>query len=264
MIGALVLRNIHHQRWLFGALLFGVFAMEIFMVAIGASLTENAGLTQMFEAMPPAFRSLIGSQLSEISFAALVGFGFQHPAVFAMGLAFVLLVATAPAAERESGFLDLVLVRPLPRSRYLAAIVVGMVAGAVLLAVAQLLGLIVGLAIVEVPDEPGWAAYVASAGGQIAFLLSFGGVALLAATNASRRGTAVAWVVGLILVCFVVEAFSSLYTPLEYVRWLSPFHYFQPVRSALSGTSILDPLLLVGVFALTTTGAFVRFARRDV
>ena len=58
MIGALVLRNFHHQRWLFGSLLLGVFVMEIFMVAMGAALDENAGLNQMFEAMPPAFRSM--------------------------------------------------------------------------------------------------------------------------------------------------------------------------------------------------------------
>ena len=122
----------------------------------------------------------------------------------------------------------------------------------------------VGLGTVQVEDEPAWTTLVPSAFGLTTLLLAFGGLTLLFASTASRRGSAVSPAVGVILTLFVIQAFASLYPPLERISWLSLFHYFNPITSAISGPSLTDPLVLLAVFAVSSGLAFVRFGRRDI
>jgi len=240
----------------------GVFLMELLIVQIAAAFGPT--MIEMFDSLPPLFRSFVGAQLEELSLSAFVGFGFQHPAILAMALSLVVLTATLPAAERESGMLDLLLARPVPRSAYLAATLGCIAIGAVALPLSQLIGTMVGLASIRVEDPPSWTQFIPSALGQAALILAFGGLTLFFAAGARRRGTAVSRAVGVILVLYVLEAFGSLYGPIERLSWLSLFHYFQPVSSAIQGPSWSDPLVLLAVFAVSTSAAFVRFERRDV
>jgi ABC-type transport system involved in multi-copper enzyme maturation permease subunit len=262
VIRALLLRNVYQQRRLLPALIAGVFGMELLIVQIAAAFGPT--MTEMFESLPPLFRSFVGAQLEELSLSAFIGFGFQHPAILAMALSLVVLTATVPAAERDSGMLDLLLARPVPRSTYFAATLGSIAIGAVVLPVSQLFGTMVGLATVRVEDEPAWTQFIPSALGQAALILAFGGLTLLFASGAKRRGPASSRAVAVILVLYVLEAFGSLYAPIERLSWLSLFHYFQPISSAIRGPSWSDPLILLAVFAVSTSAAFVRFERRDV
>lgn len=264
MIRALAGRHLYHQRWLLAALVAGVFGMEVLLVLIAQSFTQGPGLEQLLTALPGPLRAFIQGQIGELSFAAFVAFGFQHPAVLTMTLAYVVLAATVPAAERESGLLDLFLARPVPRSRYLLAVLTGVVLGASVLPLAQLGGAALGLALVEVADEPSWTRYVGSALGQALLLLAWGGVALFFATGAARRGPAVARVLGAILVLYVVEAFAGMYAPLRTVRWASPFHWFQPTEAGARSGGTVGTGLLATLAAVSIALAFVRFQRRDV
>ena len=77
-------------------------------------------------------------------------------------LAFAMVVATIPTGERESGFLELILARPVPRRRYLLAALLPLIFGAVLLPLALVAGALIGIQLVEAdPDvstdsNPGW------------------------------------------------------------------------------------------------------------
>ena len=262
MIVALAGRILRQQRWVLCSLALGVFGIGLILVYAAAAFGPT--MITMLESMPPLFRSFVGAQLEDLSMTGMVGFGFQHPGTFAMGLSFMVLVATIPAAERESGMLDLLLAHPVPRTSYLLAILFVLVLGALLIPLAGLMGVWLGLATVEAAEEPAWTRFVPSAVGLFTLLLAWGGVTLLLATFGRRRGTAVARAVGAIITLLLIETFSSLYTPLQTVTWISPFHYFKPIASAVSGFDWTGPSVLLGLFAASTALAFRRFARSDV
>jgi ABC-2 type transport system permease protein len=194
-----------------------------------------------------------------------VAFGFEHPFTLAGATAFVVVAATIPASERESRFLDLLLARPLARHQYLLASLLLMVLGAVVLPLALLAGAAIGMPLVELGGKLPWRRYLPCALGLTTLLLAFGGIALLLASGAKRRGPAASQVVGLTLASFVVELLGELWTGLRWVRWASPFHYYKPIQAAIvPSTPWENPAILLAVFAVTTALAFARFSRRDV
>ena len=261
MIAVLVRRNARQNARLVAALASGAFALQLMIVHIGAAFEPT--MADMIAALPPMFRGFI-TGMEEFSFGAVVAFGYKHPATLAMGLSLALLLATQPAAERERGLLDLWLARPLARARYLAAVVVSVVLGALVLPVAQFLGGALGLMTVQLDAPPAWGDFVLSALGQAPFYLAFGGIALLASVRAPRRGVAVARTVAIVLVMYVVDAFAPVFAPLQRIEWLSLFDYFRPVEWGTGGSPGWSPVLLLLVFGVTAGLAFRRFDAADL
>ena len=264
MTAALVRRNLRHLRGILTALAVGVTGMQVLLVRIATGFDEGLDFDQLLQALPPFVRAFIGSQIGELSFGPFVGFGFQHPVVLSAGIAWVAVAATGPAAERESGLADLWLARPLSRASYLTASLATMAVGALVLPTAQLVGASIGLAIVRAENEPPWWQFAPTAAGQATLLLCFGGIALLCASAADRRGTAVARTVGVALVTYVIEAFGRLWAPLGELSWLSPFHWFRPLGSAPGGSSWGDGTVLVVLGAVASALAYTVFSKRDL
>jgi len=265
VIRGLVARNLRHHRSLLIAMMLGLTGFEVFLVWVGAQIEASAGLKTMFEMLPPAFRETLGSQFRLMSFSALVALGFQHPFTLAITIGFVVVAATIPAAERESGLLDLLLARPMPRRVYLSGSLAMVLAGVLLLPPCVLAGATFGLSLAAREAEVSWVRYVSCSLGLSALLAALGGVTLLVAAGSRRRGAAAARVVGLTLGLFVVETFADVSPALRWVRWASPFHYFKPIAWAASQEPYrADLLVLVGVFAGSTLLAFVRFERGDL
>ena len=71
---------------------------------------------------------------------------------------------------------------------------------------------------------------------------AIGGGTLLIAVGERRRGPAVAWSIGATLVLFTVDMLGMLWAPFGLLRWVSPFHYFDPVRAVLPGAQC-DPAM---------------------
>jgi len=265
VIGALVARNLrHHGRLLLGAAA-GLAAFEVLITYAAAQVEMSAGLRSFFELLPSGFRGAFAAQIDLISFNAAVAFGFQHPVALATGIAFVIVVATVPAAERETGFIDLLLARPLPRPAYLAATAVVVAATAVVLPAAVFLGAGVGLSLVSMPEELPWGRYAPCAVALSTLLLAIGGIVLFLSCGARRRGPAAAKAAGIVLACYIVDVLAELWRALGHVRWLSPFHYFHPVVAAVAPPMpATDPLILISIAAAATALAFARFRKLDL
>jgi ABC-2 type transport system permease protein len=266
MIRPLLTRHIRQHLKVFVAALAGMALVEVVIVWIAGHIESGPGIQQLLEqVLPLAMRQLLGSQIGLLSFSAVVGFGFQHPLAMAVAIAIVITITTIPAGERESGFIDLVMARPVPRSMYFAAVAVLLVLVALLLPVAPLCGLIAGLALVDSPEEIEWVRYAPATAGLACLLLAIGGYTLLLTAGARRRGTAVAQATGLTVVFFWIDLTSQMWRPLQSIRWLSPFHYFKPVQSAIDGSAPVDHfLVLLAVFVVTAAAAAVLFRRRDL
>ncbi len=179
MIRPLLARNVRHHRRLLLALCAGLILFEMLIVYIAAQIEMGPGLRMFLEQLlPPDVRETYASQFAMISLAGAVAFGFQHPFVLVGTIAFVMVAATVPAGERDSGLLDLLIARPLPRRRYLAGVLLLMVLGAVILPLALLAGAAIGLGIVDSADELPWIRYLPSAAGLTTLLLAVGGYTL--------------------------------------------------------------------------------------
>lgn len=239
---------------------------EVFMVWVSAQLDTGPGLQSFLEQLiPPETQRVIFEQFGVGSFEGAVAFGFQHPIFLVAVISFIVVAATVPAAERESGFADLVLARPVGRTAYLAAALLLVVTGALVLPAAVLAGVATGLATVEaVPEGLAWTAYGPAAVAQGLLLLAVGGITLLSAASARRRGAAVGRAVALILILYWLDFVGPLWDPVETARWISPFAYFDPAGTVASGVALRDVAVLVGVFGLTTTAAFIEFRRQDL
>lgn len=264
MIRALILRNLRHHARLLLAVLPALALMELLIVWLGAQIDMGPGLLNLFEMMvPPAIRSFLNTRM--FAFPGFVAFGFQHPVVLSGAIAFIVTVATVPAAERESGLLDLILARPLVRGHYLAGALTLVVGSALVLPLAVLAGCGAGLALVRVENEIAWVGYSAAAAKLALLLLCIGGYALLIAAVSRRRGRAVAQVTGLTLGFFFLDVLCRARASLAPLHWLTPFKYFDPVPAAV-GPGILprDVLVLLGAFVVTVAIAFARFRRQDL
>lgn len=254
-----------HARLLL-AISAGVMVAEVFMVWVSAQMGGGRGFEIFLEQiLPPDMRYLIYEQFGVGSFEGLVAFGFQHPMFLVAVVSFVLAAATVPAAERETGFMDLVLARPVRRRSYLAAILLLVATGAAVLPTALLAGVGTGLATVEtVPPGLTWADYVPAAAALGSVLLAVGGIGLLAAVSARRRGPAIGRAVGLVLVFYWLDFVGPLWDLLETARWISPFAYFDPAGAVSAGVGGLDTTVLLAVFAATAGAAFLEFRRQDL
>jgi len=266
MIRPLFARNLRHHRLLLLALLFMMALLEMLIVWIAGHIESGPGIRELLEQLLPlSMRQLFGSQIELISFTALAGFGFQHPFALAGAIAFIIVVATIPAGEQESGFLDLLMARPVPRSSYFLAVLALLLLGAFILPLAPLFGLAVGLGLLSNTVEIAWFRYLPSAFSLYCLLLSVAGYTLLLTSFARRRGTAAAQATGLTLLFFWIDLLSQIWAPMASIAWISPFHYFKPVHAAIANAAPFDHYgVLLGIFAVTSTLAYLLFRRRDL
>lgn len=265
MIRTLFLRSLRQHLPLLGVISLGLFLFELAVVWVAARLDMGPEFRQFLQTfLPPDFVELTFSQFGFGSFAGTVTFGYQHPMTLISGIAMVMVMATIPAQERESGFLDLILSRPLPRARYLAATTLGILFTALLTALVVLGGNAMGLAIVDLAQPVGWAEYIPSAGGLFLLLMAVGGYTLLFATDARRRGIATAQAVGITMVFYWLDFMGDYWELLETARLLSPFYYFDPARAARTGLALTEILVLGGITVVTLSAAFLNFRRQDL
>jgi ABC-2 type transport system permease protein len=263
---ALLARNLHHHARLLLSLIIGLVLFELLIIWFGAEIEAGPGMANLMEEfLPPSFQQIVASQIGRISFPGIVAFGFQHPALLAAAFAFVIAVGTLPAGERESGLLDLLLARPVPRARYLTAVVMTMVVGAILLPAALLAGVALALQLIDVEGSLPWYRYLAPAAGLMTLLLAIGGYTLAIASVSRRRGTAVARAVGLTVAFYLLDFLANLWDPIGWLKWLTPFHYYKPIQAAVfQQTPAENPIVLLALFTATTAIAFQAFHRQDL
>lgn len=244
----------------------GVAAFEVLLVWVFAQMDAGRALQSFLQQiLPPDMQRVLFEQFGVGTFEGIIAFGFQHPMFLVAVVAFVIVAGTVPAAERETGFLDLVLARPVPRRSYLLAVLFLVLTGAIALPAAILAGVAAGLAAVaSVAPGPSWTAYVPAALVQMLLLMAVGGIGLLAAASARRRGPAAGRVAALVLVLYWLDFVGPFWDLLERVRWISIFAYFDPAAAAQGAVKPLHAAILLGVFGATTAAAFAVFERQDL
>jgi beta-exotoxin I transport system permease protein len=246
--------------------LLGVF--QVLLIVVARAIESSGSFEQMSAMMPPFVRELLGpSFASFMSFGGIVCLGYFHLAVMGSLVALVIALGTVPTSEVESGFIDLILARPLRRHWIITRSVVVILISTTALLLMMMAATWAGLSMLA-PQGAAWPplslilSLVINLG---ALLLCWGGVAM-AIGAASRRRSVAGAITGLLaLATFLLDYVARIWQPAGAVWWLSPFRYYSPFE-LLMGKALPagNVIILIGVAVLGFALAYVFFSRRDI
>ena len=175
--------------------------------------------------------------------------------------------SAAVAAEVERGTLDLILSRPISRTRYLAAQVAVALTGLAVLAVAMILGNWLATRYNPIQNPPSLALLLKPSANLAALGLAIYGYTLLFSTldSVRWRPTLIASVVT--LAGFIANVVANLPT-LEDWKWLEKFSIFKafdPVEVVTKGQTLgFNLAILSGLGVAGVVLAFLAFSVRDL
>ncbi len=266
MIRTLLLRQLRQHAALLGVLFLTLVLLEFFLVWVAVQIGIGPEFQQFLEGfLPPEITGVIFGQFGLTTFEGAVAFGYQHPFSLVASLAMVMVAGTLPAAERERGYLELFLSRPVPRRRYILSSLLFLALVCLALPLGLLTGTALGLGFVEAPREISWSTYLPAAAGLVLLLLAVGSYTLLLATGAKRRGLATAQAVAFTLLFYWMDFMGDFWDTLAHARKLSPFYYFDPARASLgAGLSGTEILVLGSITLFGSLLALFNFQRQDL
>jgi ABC-2 type transport system permease protein len=247
-------------------ILLGVF--QVVLVAVAGSIEKSGSFEALSALLPPFVRELLGPSLTSfMSFSGIVCAGYFHVAVMGALIGLTLSVATIPVSEIETGFIDLILSRPLARHWIITRTIGATMLAIVLPLVLMTTGTMTGLYLLA-PAGAGWPPMklILSLALNLGLLtLCWGGVTLAIASVSRRRSEAGALAGLLALASFFIDYVGRLWRPAESIAWLSPFRYFAPFDLVMGNPLPTRNLVVLGGIAVAGfTAAYILFARRDI
>jgi len=243
-------------------------AFQIIIVGQASALEAAHSFGRMAEFVPAFLQRGLGSQsMLLVTFKGTVAFGYFHPVVAVLLSVLAIYFATEPAHEVESGLVDLVLARAVPRHVVVTRSIL-LAAGAVIAAVTLMaLGTRLGL---RAFASPGFDAPSAATTARMLVHLAgvawcFSGFALAIAAGARRWSTAFTTAALAAVVLYLVDFLAIGWPPMRTIAWISPFHYY-PALSILAGTAPAwrNLATLMSASAILCGIGYWRFNRRDL
>jgi len=241
----------------------GFVFLSIYLSWFYPYISRNAEIFKMVEALPPVIKDLIG----DIDFAATPAgfFNLQPFSFFAPILILFYSVSKgvgAVAGEKENGTLDLLLSKPLPRSRVIIQKILSLSAGLAIIHVFFYLGMIFGVTLFQINLNP---ARLAAAVTALYFLsLSFLTISAAAGVILLDRKKAVGAVSGFALISFIINAYAPTMKLFQIARAFSPFYYNSgnsPIQNGLDFRLLLTQILIAAFFLFL---AVTVFNKRDL
>jgi ABC-2 type transport system permease protein len=236
----------------------------VIMASSAGFASDAAHLPKILIHPPRALTALVGGMTDFVSARGWLATGMFHPVVLSLQTIGAFLVASSSGAtELERGTLDLVLARPVRRASYLGA---RAAAGLLILTIVELGGLAGALAsrklVRSAAALPVGSILRAFAGSWILFA-AFGAITLWIFARSHLRSRALGASVGVVVAAFFVNFVALLFGSVEWLRFVTPFHYFR-AGELLTGGGGLGMLVLAGIAIAFAALALWEFARRDL
>lgn len=265
MIGALLHRSYRRARGMLLALAAVLVVFQVLVVIAANYVQQQGGFTQFVAILPPIAQQFVGGIFS--SFASMVAFGYFHPIVIIVFVGLAIIVASEPAADVESGVVDLVLARPIWRAQLITRSLIMLTMTTAVIAALMVAASWSSLQVLAPPGAAVRAGMlVRLATNLVAVAWVAGALALAVASVAKRRGSAAGSVAIVALALYLLNVLAEINPRLHPYVPLSPFHYYQPVGivSGLGTRWAGDVGLLVAVAGVLSALAFLGFSRRDL
>jgi ABC-2 type transport system permease protein len=241
---------------------------QVILILVARSVENSSGFDQLTTLLPPFFREMLGPALTSfMSFRGMVSLGYFHLAVMSALITIAIVLSTSPAAEIETGFIDLILSRPVARHWIVTRSIVAVTLCSAFMLGMMMTGTFAGLRALA-PRDAEWPAphtILSLAGNMGLLMLCWSGLAMAIAATARRRSVAGALAGLLALTMFLLDYVGRLWKPAEKIAWLSPFRYFNPFDIMMGRPLPLKNLLvLTGVAIAGFAAAYVLYSHRDI
>lgn len=215
---------------------------------------------------PHILNAFSGSRSSDVlSPEGWLGFGFNHPVLLMTTLTVAIAIGSGSVAgEIDTGRAELLFTGPIARTRFLAfQVIVWLLAELVVMAGA-LAGGVLGVVLTPRLHSVG-VGQLLLALLQYAPLVCFvAACAFLASAVASTRGRALGAAVGVAVLGYFLNVVSGLLGSLGWLRWLSPFGYYDPAKAISEGFQPLPAAALLAASALLGAAVVARLRVRDL
>lgn len=267
-LAALVGRSLTRMR---GVLIGVAGLLSAFQVALvlQAASYDSQGMFETLGRMTPAFiQRWLGDNIAALaSFGGIVAFGYFHPVVVLLATMVSAFVASDPAADVESGHVDLLLSRPVARHWLVTRSALLSLGCPLMLAAMMLISTWTAVALVAPPTArgPSPATLILLAAHLVAVAWCFGTLSLALASGARRRAAAFVPAAIAAVGLFFVNLLAASWKPARVVDLLSPFHYYPGTEIVAGLSSPARDLFFLGSTAALLIGvSYWRFRTRDL
>lgn len=265
---AVFLKTLRDTAWLLVLLTVASIVFEILFVR--AMREFSAEMSHLWMQKPIIRRMvsmLVGADVAvNLTPTTLMAIGVAHPLLYAFHWIFVLTTCSRViVGEIDRGTADLLLSLPVSRAGVYASVSAMWVVGCVPLAVVPLLGIALGQHFSPL-WEPIDLERVARVMPNLLLLdLAIGSVTMFVSAWASRRGIAVAVVLGALLLDVLIS-FIGMFWDLAARLWFLGFlDYYQPLPTIRSGAwPVRNLIVLASVTVVFWLAGLIRYARRDI
>lgn len=264
----LQLRSIFHKtlfdyrRAVFGWS-FGVFLLVLMYASIYPSIGGNQDFDELLQSLPEAFKPLLGEAGFFSTPAGFINgefFSLTFPLI--IGILSIIIGSAIISKEEETGTIELLLSRPVSRSKLLCQKVLGMQLVTGFITLAGWLGMVAGRMVVDEFDVDLGRAFAVTL---MVLLLGwvFGFLALLVTTLKGRGiGAGTAGVV--FIVSYVVSTFAASVKWLDTIQPFSLFEYYKSDQIFLNGLNWWHVLLMALLLTACYVATHIAFTNRDV
>lgn len=256
-----LIRHAHHAR-LHSAVIWGLaIGVTSALMLVTFTAFDASQMTDITKSLSPEMQKIFGFTSSSLStpqgYLSVEVLGYLP---LALGFFTITAGTRAVAGSEHDRSLDLVLGQPLPRWNIPVAALLASVLGlleilAIYVAAAWLTALAIGVGL-PLGD------LLISALGLIPIVALYGGLALMLSAMLRRPGTVTALCGGLLVLGYLANAIAVVVPEVEWLRWLTPFHYYgAPITD---GLDLSDQAVLLGGAVVLTLASLPLVARRDV
>lgn len=262
----IIKKELYQRRWaLFGYSLAALSFLLLYILIYPSFQSETAKFNELLEAYPKALLQAFNiDQLQLTTFEGYISaehFSFVWP-LMAIFLS-MSLAGVAFAGEVEKGTMAFLLSQPISRARIFIAKYLSAVLAILSFVVLSVIAIIPLASIQDISVNSGniyrtallsllfaWAIYALSA---------------MISGATSERSKSYFVVGGLLLIMYVANVVSGLVNGLDWLKFVSFFHYYQPAKILAGGAIQLSSVL---IFSITIIASFaigiVLFLRRDM
>jgi len=266
MLAALLSRSLARHRALIIAVAALLSAFQILDIVVAYNLQANNVYAQFASLVPAFIQEAMGGVLVG-SFPAAIALGFAHPLVVLSLSCVAIYLASEPAGEVEDGLVDLVVARPVPRFLIVTRSALVFVVGSTAIVAAMFItsritvrSLSPATAAALPALRLGWVA-----ANLLAIVWCFGAAALALASHVRERMRAAGTLELLAVFLYLLQFGAAAWNPLRPFARVSPFHYYEPMRTLLGSTlPAKDIAGLLGASVVMLVLAYVLYAKRDL
>ncbi len=241
----------------------GVCSYILMLTAIYPSFKNMKGIEELGKSYPKEILKLFGaSEINIADFSNYVTIEFLSLiAVIIVGAYVFSFARSIISGELKDGTLELLLSQPVERWKVISTQVIIMLAGIISIIVSIVVSVFIfGTAFKLSVSYSGFAAYIPVA---FSFFFCIGGYTLLLTAIFPKRGTIAA--IGLTLVLYMINFAANVAEPIQGLRFLSIFNYYDPAHVLKTGTPpAADIAVLLAVGVLCYTAATIKFERMNI